>query len=316
MSFSSDIKEELVRISPKNLHCKKSELIALLRINGSVSPQRGVRLLVRTENVVVARRVFTLVRDIYGVKTEIQMEDGRRLQKKHAYTMVLQGEDARFILLDTAIMGYENGMVTMLPFSEDSLSRRCCRAAFLRGCFLACGSLSNPEKLYHLEFVLQNEALAQSICKILESFGLAKAKTIERKGAFVVYLKDGESIADFLTIVGANNGTLELENIRVLKDVRNNVNRAVNCETANLQKTVVASLRQVENIAYIQEHLSLEKLPPKLREIAEVRLNHPDATLAELSSYLSEPLGKSGINHRLRRLDEIAHDLRIKRGEL
>ena len=315
MSFSSNIKEELIAHKPEHRHCERYEFMAILRANGSISPQHGTRLIIRTEQAAVARRVFTMIRELYSIQAEIRQGEGKRFDKRHSYAIVVDGEDARRILLDCGVIRMKEGVMELCPFDEGEIQRRCCRAAFLRGCYLSCGSLSNPQKIYHLEFVLQDRELAQSICRLLAHFQIDKAKIIERKGTFVVYLKDSESIADFLTVIGAHEATLELENIRVLKDVINNVNRAVNCETANLEKTVTASCRQQENIQYIIKHMGLEKLPPKLREVAEVRLNYPDATLSELAEHLSEPLGKSGINHRLRRIDEIAKDLMIKRGD-
>ncbi|MDL2289723.1 DNA-binding protein WhiA [Clostridia bacterium OttesenSCG-928-F22] len=315
MSFSSDIKESLIQIQQRENHCSKAECLAMVYVGGSISPYGGIRFLLRTENALVARHGYALLSALYGVQAQILQGEGKRLDKKHSYTLEIEGERAREILLDLGVIHMDGGVLGLCEFNVDKLKRRCCRAAFLRGCYIMCGSLSNPNKMYHLEFVFQDEQLAKSVLTLLQGFGIDKANITERKGAQVLYIKDSTCIADFLTIIGAHDATLELENIRVWKDVKNNVNRAVNCETANLQKTVDASFRQQENIQYIIAHMGLEQLPPKLREIAEVRLNYPDAPLSELGQYLSHPVGKSGINHRLRKIDEIAQDLKISRGD-
>lgn len=192
-------------------------------------------------------------------------------------------------------------------FKRAVLSNNCCKKAFLRGVFLWAGSVSDPEKVYHLEMKFETEALADEVVKIMQGFGV-KAKKSIRKDRFVVYLKEGDEIADFLVLLGAQQALLELENVRVVKEVRNSVNRRVNCETANLQKTVESGMSQLKDIEWIAEHIGFERLPGNLREIAEARLNHPDASLTELGSYLDPPVGKSGVNHRLRRLKKIAEE--------
>ena len=312
MSFSADIKKEITRTEAK-AHCNKAELMSFIRVAGSISPKDGLTLILRTENVTVARRIYTLIREIYGIKTKFIMGKGQRLNKRNFYTLTITGVDAKNILTDIGVIS--SGTTFELLELDISGLKRCCKAAFLRGCFLACGYLSNPQKVYHLEFVLQNDNIAACICDALSVFGISRAKIIERKGSFVVYVKDSESISDFLALIGAHEATLDMENMRVIKDVKNNVNRLVNCETANLQKTVDAAVRQNENISYIIKNKGLEFLPPKLMEVAEVRLNNPDATLQELCDLMSETVGKSGMNHRLKRIDEIANELRSKLGD-
>lgn len=191
--------------------------------------------------------------------------------------------------------------------------KRCCGKAYVRGAFLAGGSISDPGKAYHLEIVCKDAMIAEELSEYLEIFNIS-AKVVERKGHFVLYIQEGENIVDFLNIIGAHKSLMELENVRIFKDVRNNVNRQVNCETANIQKTVDASIRQVESIKFIIKKGALEKLSPQLREAAIVRLENPDTDLYELGQLLNNPIGKSGINHRLRKIDEIAELLRIKKG--
>lgn len=178
------------------------------------------------------------------------------------------------------------------------------KRTFLRGAFLGGGSISRPASDYHLEMVTGNEDFAQTIIKVMQSFSL-KAKLTDRKNEYIVYLKDGESIINFLSVIGAHNAMMELENVRIVKEMRNNVNRAVNCETANLNKVVKAAVRQVSCINYIDEHMGLSELPQGLQDTARLRLQYPDVSLNDLVEY-SGGLGKSGINHRLKKLQDIA----------
>ena len=183
------------------------------------------------------------------------------------------------------------------------------RRAYIRGAFIGGGSISNPEKTYHLEFVTHSEEYAVDLSKLINSYGL-NSKVIQRKNSYIIYIKEGEQIVDLLNIIGAQSCLLELENIRIMKEMRNNVNRLVNCETANLSKTVNAAVRQVESIKLIQSQIGLQRLPKNLREIAELRLNYPDESLKELGEMLDPPVGKSGVNHRLRKIEKIAEELR------
>ena len=183
------------------------------------------------------------------------------------------------------------------------------RKAYIRGAFLGGGSISNPEKAYHLEFVTHNEEYAEELSKIVNTYDL-NSKVIQRKNSYVVYLKEGEQIVDVLNIIGAHSSLLHLENVRIMKEMRNNVNRLVNCETANLSKTVNASVRQIESIKLIQKEIGLQRLPKNLREIAEFRVKFPDESLKELGTMLDPPVGKSGVNHRLRRIEKIAEELK------
>lgn len=192
-------------------------------------------------------------------------------------------------------------------FREDIVRKNCCRRAFLRGLFLASGTVNDPEKSYQMEIRLPEPSLAEAVKELVRSFDL-NAKMIERRNGFVVYLKEGDDIADFLVLIGANLSVLDMENIRVVKDVRNRVNRRVNCETANLNKSVKAGMTQAQAIQRIEEHIGLINLPDSLREIAELRLAHPDSSLQELGEMTDPPVGRSGVNHRLRRLMQIAEE--------
>lgn len=194
-------------------------------------------------------------------------------------------------------------------FNLANIERTCCKRAFLRGAFLCVGSISDPEKSNHLEFVCNDEESAELLKGYMAEFDVT-AKTVRRKKYFVVYLKDGEEIVNLLNVMGAHVSLMEFENQRILKEISNSVNRRVNCETANIAKTVTASAKQVEDIILIRDTGGFQKLPQNLREMAQVRIDYPDASLKELGSYLDPPVGKSGVNHRLRRLSEIAEKLR------
>ena len=208
-----------------------------------------------------------------------------------------------------------NSYIDGIPANLRKLLKKvCCKKAYLRGAFLAGGSISDPEKTYHLEISNHSIEMANEIVRLMGTFDL-NAKIIRRKGYFIAYLKEGENIVDFLNVIGAHSALMELENVRILKEMRNNVNRIVNCETANLGKTVNASVRQAENIRYIRDSIGFNNLPENLQEVAEVRLTSSDASLKELGEMLHPPIGKSGVNHRLRKLDEIAEHERRLRGE-
>ena len=204
----------------------------------------------------------------------------------------------------TAINAMEGSITFEDSYLEEITKKSCCKRAFLRGAFLASGYISDPEKTYHMEMVAKSENIAFILRDILNYYNL-NAKTVKRKGSYIVYIKDGDHIADFLNIIGAHTALLKMENVRVWKDMRNNVNRAVNCETANIGKTVNASLRQIENIEYIKNYIGFENLPLDLKEIAEARLKYKDASLIELGEMLTPPLSKSGVNYRLKQLNKI-----------
>ena len=201
------------------------------------------------------------------------------------------------------------------PVSPLVIQQICCRRAFIRGAFLAAGSMSDPKKSYHFEIVCAVEEMAEKIRDVICSFGM-DAKIVSRKKSFVVYLKEGSQIVDILNIMEAHVSLMELENVRILKEMRNSVNRKVNCETANINKTVSAAVKQVEDITYLRDHIGFDNLPENLVETALARLSNPDATLKELGESLSPPVGKSGINHRLRKLSEMAERVREQGGIL
>lgn len=300
LSFSNDVKNELSRLETNEVCCDKAEVLGVLRMSGAIVI-RGMNIGIHfsTENAALARRVLQILKNNYQVQTEVVITRSRRLKKNNRYQVrVLPAPQVSIAMNELQLLSMESDLKNPL------LNKQCCKRAFLRGAFLGGGSISRPSSDYHLEMVTGNEDFARSIIKVMHTFSM-KAKLTDRKNDYIVYLKDGESITNFLRVIGAHNSMMELENVRVLKEMRNNVNRRVNCETANLGKVVKAAVRQVNCIKFIDEHMGLSELPQALQDTARLRLEYPDASLNELVEY-SGGIGKSGINHRLKKLQEMA----------
>lgn len=311
MSFSGNVKEELSKqVSPAR-HCQLAELSALISMCGSVviTSRETFRLKIHTEKLSVARKCFTLLEKTFNIRTDISIR--RNLEKGSVIylLMVKDHEDALRVLQATKLITEEYTGDELHIMNHVLVRQTCCKRAFIRGAFLAAGSMSDPNKAYHFEIVCDTQGQAERVQQMICSFSVA-AKTVVRKKTFVVYIKEGSGIVDILNIMEAYVSLMELENVRILKEMRNSVNRKVNCETANINKTVSASVKQVEDIQYILKRKGLESLPENLEEIARVRLENQDATLKELGELLEPPVGKSGVNHRLRKLGEIADKLR------
>lgn len=299
MSFSGTVKEELAaHVSPAR-HCQLAELAALLLYNGGVC-DGGQHLCLDTENETVARKCFTLLKKTFNIETVMRGRErlipDDETERKVTEALYLAGE------------GWE-GIKLTKTVSSLLIKNSCCARAWLRGAFLSVGSMSDPRKSYHLEFVCDEKAQAEQLREVLLEFQI-EARIIGRKKYQVVYLKEGEGIVELLNVMGAHVSLMELENMRILKEMRNSINRRVNCETANISKTVTAAGRQIEDILLIRDRYGFENLPDNLRQMAEVRLEYPDAALKELGGYLEPVVGKSGVNHRLRRLSEIADKIR------
>lgn len=308
VSFASETKKELTTLDIKDC-CGISELSALIRMNGSLSfSNRKLIVDIQTENAAIARRIYTLIKKNFQVPVELLVRKKMRLKKNNVYIVRLK-EQAKEILEDLKILG--ESFTFVHDISQDLVKKKCCRRSYLRGAFLAGGSVNNPEtSSYHLEVFSLYKEHNDSLCELMNTFDL-NSKTLERKKGFITYLKEAEKITEFLNIIGAHNALMHFEDIRIVRDMRNSVNRLVNCETANLNKTIGASIRQVENIRYIEKNVGLHILPDKLREIAELRVQYQDVTLKELGEMMSGgAISKSGINHRLRKIDEIAEKLR------
>ena len=304
MSFSGQIKEELAQVISSPRHCQLAELAALVQFCGHIEEDGS--LLVQSENPLVIRKCFTLLKKTF----KIEAVSKSQMQTQN-YRLFVTGEDA-FRVLEALKICDTAGHLMMRHLTDTILIKNsCCKRAYLRGCYMAVGSMSDPYKSYHLELVCGLQAQAEQLLKILHDFSL-DAKMIIRKKYHVVYMKEGENIADFLNITEAHKALMEFENTRIYKGMRNMVYRKVNCEAANITKTVNAATRQVEDIRLIREKMGLEGLPEPLRQMAYVRLENPQASLGELGKLLDPPVGKSGVNHRLRKLGELAKELKVK----
>ncbi|MCT8140210.1 DNA-binding protein WhiA [Anaerobacillus sp. CMMVII] len=301
-------KKELTQLDADGC-CAEAELAALIRMNGSISfSNKQLVLDIITENAAIARRIYTLIKKTFPVHVELLVRKKMRLKKNNVY-LVRISQEAQKLLAKLGIM--EEGFQFIRKISDDIKNNGCCKRAYLRGAFLAGGSVNHPEtSSYHLEVFSLYEEHNESLCELANSYDL-NAKILERKKGFIIYIKEGEKITEFLNIIGAHQALLFFEDVRIMKDMRNSVNRLVNCETANLNKTVGAAMRQVENIRFIQREVGLGILPEKLREIAELRVQHQDVTLKELGEMVTTgKVSKSGVNHRLRKIDEFANKLR------
>ena len=289
MSFSAEVKEELEKLLPGARHCQLAELAAIIHFGCRLLTEKNGEtvIAVHSENEAVSRKYFTLLRKTFIINTNSE----KVLQAVKIYN------DKKQIRL------LSEGVSPLL------IKNSCCRRAYLRGAFLCAGSMSDPQKSYHIEFVCEWEQQALQIKEVLHSFEL-DARIVKRKKYFVVYLKEGAGIVDLLNIIGAHISLMNLENLRIEKEMRNSINRQVNCEAANITKTVNAASKQTEDILLLKKHYGLSNLPENLRQMAQIRLEHPDSPLQELGSYLNPPVGKSGVNHRLRKLSEMADKVR------
>ena len=304
VSFARQVKEEVV-FNDFDICCQKAILSAIIKVNGTLSlSNQGLLLTIRTENAKIASKVHKMLKEVYHPHIEFLVSRKMKLQKNNVY--ILKVSKAREILDDLGLM---NGLGFHTLPNKKIIQKECCKRAFLRGTFLAAGSISDPEKGYHLEIVCSTMERAEQIQSIMKEFEL-DARIVTRKKNQVVYLKEGSQIVDFLGVVEAGSALMNLENIRIRKEISNNINRKVNCETANIGKTVSAAVKQIEDIRYIETHVGFSQLTEELEETAVCRLRYPEATLKELGEMMNPPVGKSGVNHRLRKLGRIADELR------
>lgn len=310
MSFSMEVKEELFGVNVSARHCKIAELSALVVQCGKIDVDKSGHLHIKlqTESGYVARKCNLLFRKLCQVPVFVSVRNAKGRQSHAQYLLEIQGDaSVKKVaeLLKLKVSGKEgalraDGMVYV---------HTCCKRAFLRGTFLASGSISNPQKSYHFEISETTAERAEQLVALIRSFDV-DAKFIVRKSYYVVYVKEGEQVAELLNIMEAHRALMEFENVRIVKDVRNSVNRQVNCETANLSKTVNAARKQYEDIVLIRDKAGLHTLSEQLEEVARLRLEYPEASLIELGEMLSPKLGKSGVNHRLKKISEYADSLR------
>lgn len=307
MSFANDVKNELAREIAGRECCRKAELAALVVMNGTAQrDEQSCSLLVRAENAATARKIFSLIKEVFHISASVNSYNHKRFKKSRYYEVVayLSPDDVRF-LQDARVLDAECAVKHRINWSM--ISRACCKKAFLRGVFLSRGFINRPEGEYHLEIILQDRNLASDINRLLQRFNL-QSRIVERNRNLILYIKESEKIADFLRVVGASKALLDFENARILKGMRNNVNRQVNCETANLAKTINASVRQIELIRKMVDTNGWEAIPAQWKELAAIRLDYPDLSLKELGTMLTPPLTKSGVAYRMRKLESLAEE--------
>lgn len=319
MSFSGDVKQELSYQTAAARHCNLAELAAIVGMCGAVciSATGRYRIRIHTENITVARKCFTLLQKTFNICNNVSVRVHKGNGKSsQIYTVLVSDHEVTMKILQALKLLDENGEVAeqVSPANQLLVQKSCCRRAFIRGAFLCAGSISNPEKSYHFEIVCVSAQRALQLQTLIRTFG-PDAKIVQRKKHYIVYIKEGAQIVDMLNIMGAHVSLMDLENIRIVRDMRNNVNRKVNCEAANINKTVNAAVRQIEDIRYLEAVKGLDKLPGGLADIAWLRLANPDASLKELGEMLVPPVGKSGVNHRLRKLSQMADELRQNKEE-
>lgn len=305
MSFSRKVKEELESQISKARHCQIAEIAALFHCcgqivsNSSEGEEGTFYVKFTTENLTVAKKYSILISKAFHFSVEMSV-------RGHQYLIyIIEQKDAMTLIQALKLM---EGRALV---HELLVQRSCCKRSFIRGLFLACGSVTDPDRGYHLEFALSAKSKAEETVRILRFFDI-DAKIVERKKNYIVYIKDGARIVDLLNVMGAHVALMDFENVRIIKEVRNSVNRKVNCETANIRKTVSAAARQIQEIQYIKDTYGFGNLPEPLAQMARIRLEHPEVPLKELGTMLEPPIGKSGVNHRLRKLCEIAEELRTR----
>lgn len=312
MSFSNNVKEELAAKLDNKKHCRIAELAAIISICGNVviSEFEKYSIKIISENISVTKKVYILLKKTYNITPEISIRNNGRKENGRRYIIVVKNHEESINVLRTTGLINEK-TETEEEFSEENpvFIKDCCKRAFIRGSFMASGYIGDPSKAYHLEIVCNSRKKAEQLVKILQTFEI-ETKIVARKGYFVVYIKEGQGIVNVLNVMGAHVSLMELENIRIVREMRNELNRRVNCETANMYKTVSSYVKQKEAIEYIKDTVGLDKLPKSLQEMAYVRLENPEASLASLGEMLSKPIGKSGVNHRLRKICDIADDIR------
>jgi DNA-binding protein WhiA len=314
MSFSVKTKNELARLIPLNPCCQLAELSALVRMDGTIQLSTGQKLSLQisTENAGVARKIFKLMKQLFDVSGQIIVQRKTRLKKNNVYLVEIPPQPVvRTILEQLGIMDYMYNAGS--SNKSDLVKKRCCIKVYLRGAFLGGGSVNSPEGTYHLEIITSDQAYGEAIKDLMAKLDV-QAKVSGRKNWWIVYLKGSEQIVDFLNIIGAHKALLDFENVKIFKEMRNKVNRLVNCETANLNKTVDAAIRQAENIRLMAKLIDMDKLSPGLRQVAQLRLEYPDVSLKELGELCEPEISKSAVNHRMRKLEKIALELKKNRG--
>lgn len=318
MSFASETKNELARIEPEKKCCMLAEISGFLRVAGSIglAGLGKFKIKITTENAAVARHYKKLLQDYFGIETKLEISEGKTVAKagsgkKHAYSITIDADNlSEQILRETGMLLIKEGNNYFSDGIYSGIVRtKCCKKAYLRGVFMGAGTMSDPEKGYDLEFVLNSEVMAADLKKLINSFVDLSCKTTKRGKHYVVYMKKADYISDTLAIMGASSQVFSMEETRIKKAMINSAKRSVNCDNANTDRIIEASMKQVETIKKIDETIGLAALPEKLRQAAQLRLENPDISIAALGELCDPPLKKSGINNRMRRIEEIADKL-------
>ncbi len=313
MSFSIQVKEEMLRQTSSARHCRIAGLAAIISFCGQVAimgcgDDKRYRLCIHTENLMVASYAFSLIKKTFKVTVHTMVRSTKNGSRLYILD-ISSHEESKSILMAVKLIKEDGSINDNLLIDEIVMRNSCCKRSFIKSAFLVGGSVSNPNKAYHFEINAQTKNKADQLVNLFSSFDIT-AKKVVRKGNFIVYIKEGNQISDVLNICGAHVAMMELENVRILKDMRNSINRQVNCEAANIGKTVSAANKQLEDIELIKNTIGIESLKDNLREVALLRLENSDMPLKDLGLLLDPPLGKSGVNHRLRKLSEIADNIR------
>ena len=305
MSFSSDMKSELSVIPATDMCCACAELSAIIAFSGKLRKgESGYVLSVITENAKVAQRVYDLIKIVFGITSKILISKS----KSSSYCVCVKGDEDILRILKTLDLIPQDSSIDQIigiTLNLELMDKKCCKKAFVRGAFVAAGAMINPEKNYHLEFVTHRYRLHKQFSQILSDFGLTP-KTVIRKSNYVLYFKNSEDIADVLAIVGASGAMMEYQNTRIYKELRNVANRRMNCDMANLEKTMNAAEKQINAIKKLMDKGVFPTLSDQLRQVAELRIENSDVSLSDIGKMLNPPIGKSGVNHRLRKIVEIA----------
>ncbi len=311
MSFASDARGELAREACRERCCARSELAAALLCSGGISFKGLGRyaLSITATDGAVARRYFSILKQFWGVTAEIRTLHTDALNGQVRYQLQIPQDSSIQLLEETRLMDPEALFGVRMAPRPELVEGDCCKRAFLRSTFLLCGAVSSPEREYHFEMALPNEDLADYVIEIMKYYEMPTKKAC-RKAKFVVYLKSAEEISAALSLIGAGAAVLKLEEARIRKDFRNRINRQMNCDSSNIDRVMAASSAQIEDIRYLESEVGLEKLPKNLEAMARLRLENPEVSLTALGELLDPPIGKSGVNARLRRISEIARNLR------
>ncbi|MBQ4505919.1 MAG: DNA-binding protein WhiA [Firmicutes bacterium] len=312
MSFTSDIKKELTMTGPGKKCCQLAQISGFLRFAGSITLMGGIGIRISTENPAVARCYASMIKSYFGSKTSLSVEESSSINGGRTYGLSITPDmNAEAILRETGILSVKEGSNYITDGMDPMIvKKRCCKKAALRGIFMASGSVSGlTTKGYHMQIVCASRYMADDVRKLLSAFGL-KARVSGDEGRYIVYLKEGEQIADFLSVVGATNQMFEYQNVMINRQMKNKLNRISNCENANLDKTVAAAQKQLADIRLVESVYGASYLPAKLREAAELRKENPELSLAELAGLFDPPLKKSGLNHRFAKIAEMAEEIR------